>query len=228
MTAERAVDRYDWLGQKLENEGEKEALKWLKSARWDSAGEKADRGTIVHSAIEAYLAGKPLTDEQILARLEEKRVPQSLWKSTGKMVHGFMEFLIDAEPEIVHSEATVYSRTHGYAGTADIIARMRIGGSVQPVILDVKTSKDIYNDVCLQLTGYGYAEFVGLDDGTETELVPGHTGPIQHGVVIRPKSDGTYARGDFTLTPDLFRTFLGLLAVAEAQLAGVVDKARRP
>jgi len=228
MTAERAVDEYEWLGKKIKAEGEKEALTWLKKARFGAAGEKADRGTVVHAAIESYFAGKPLTKEQLEDALQERRVPRSLWKSTGGMVAGVMEFLFDAEPEVLWSEATVYSRTHGYAGTADMIAKVMVGGSVQPAIIDIKTSKAIYDDTCLQLAGYGHAEFVGRDDGTEAELVPGHDGPIVHGIVINPKANGTYDRGNFTLGPDQFEAFLATLAVAKAQHSGAVERSRRP
>lgn len=228
MTAERAVDEYEWLGKKIEKEGEKEALKWLKGARFDTSGDKADRGTVVHTAVEAYLSGRPLSNEQFESELVERRVPRNLWRSTAGMLAGVLQFLDDVEPEVIWSESTVYSRTHGYAGTADIIAKARVGGSVQPCIIDIKTSKDIYDDVCLQLAGYGYAEFVGQDDGTEAELVPGHEGPIVHGIVVNPKANGTYKRGNFTLGPDVFDAFLATLAVGKAQLSGAVKTSRRP
>jgi hypothetical protein len=228
MTAERAVDDYAWLGQKIEKEGDKEAIKWLKNARFDSSGEKADRGTVVHAAIEAYLAGKELTNEQFEDELRERRIPQKLWRGTAGMVAGVMQFLDDVEPEVVWSEQTVYSRTHGYAGTPDIVGRAVVGGSLIPVIVDIKTSKSIYDDTSLQLAGYGYSDFVGLDDGTEAELLPGHSGPITHGIVVNPKANGTYDRGDFTLGPDVFDAFLACLAVTKAQLTGAVTRSRRP
>lgn len=234
MTAERAVDKYEWLGQKLKNEGEKDALKWLKAARYDSAGVKADRGTVVHLAVEAYLAGKPLTRDELNDQLKERRVPEEMWKGSAAMLAGVMEFLFDEEPEILWSESTVYSREHRYAGTADMIAKMRVRGTIQPVILDIKTSKDIYDDVCLQLCGYGRADFVGVNEGTEHEpkwveapLIEGLDGPIRHGVVINPKANGTYKRGDFDLDDDVFRTFLACLELANAQVNNVVSKSRR-
>lgn len=226
MTAERAVDKYSYLGTVIAEAGEREAIAWLKKARYDAASEKADRGTIVHAAIESYIAGKPFTKEELEAHLTEKRVPMELWKSTAGMVAGAMEFLFDAEPEIVWSEATVYSRTHGYAGTADLIAKVMIGDNLVPCIIDFKTSKSIYDEVALQLAAYGRAEFVGLNDGTEKPLIPKHKGPIEHGIVIRPMASGRYERANFTLTDGVFDCFLGCLATATNQHH--MESARRP
>lgn len=225
MTAERAVDKYEFLGQMIAQSGEKDAIKWLKDARWADSGTKADRGTIVHGALEAHLAGKPADQETIEAQLTEARVPKGMWKSTAAMISALMEFLADEEPEIYWSEKTVYSREHGYAGTADLIARMRVGGTLKPVVLDVKTSKSIYDEVAAQLCAYARASFVGLDDGTEARLVP--TGePIEHGIVVRPTPTGKYEKAVFSLTDDVFELFLGCLKVATRLES--LPAARRP
>jgi hypothetical protein len=224
MTAERAVDKYDFLGQMIQ-EDVKGALKWLKDARWSSAGDKADRGTVVHSTIEAYMDDRPMSPEEIQAKLDEKRVPAALQRATFGMVNAVMQFLDDEEPEVYWSEQTVYSRKHGYAGTPDLVARMRVGGSLVPVIIDFKTSKDIYDDTGLQLVAYAKADFVGLDDGTEAPLVP--TGePIEHGVVVRPMASGRYEMAVFSLSDELHATFLHCLALATAD--PIVRGARRP
>jgi hypothetical protein len=93
------------------------------------------------------------------------------------------------------------------------------------VVIDVKTSKDIYDEVGLQLAAYAMADFVGQDDGTEAALTPDGE-PIRHGVVVRPKADGRYEKAVFTLTPELLDVFLACRALA---LAGdTVRSARRP
>src|SRR5574337_1930961 len=86
------------------------------------------------------------------------------------MTLGLREWLDDEEPDILLSEKTVFSREHGYAGTLDLLARTRIGGSRPVTVVDVKTSKSIYNETAYQLTGYARADFVGMDDGTELAL----------------------------------------------------------
>lgn len=237
VTAEKAIDDHDIIRAMLAKGQEKEAIAHVKGARYADSGTKADRGTIVHSALEAYLAGKELDTEAVETLLNDKRVPRPMWKSALKMIEGLMEFLCDEEPEVYWSEATVYSRTHGYAGTADLIARMRVGGSLVPVVLDVKTSKAIYAETAAQLCAYARADFVGLDDGTEMPLIPGTAEelgddfldvvrPINHGVVVRPTPSGKYEKAVFTLTDDVFDLFLGTLAVARNM--GALEAARRP
>jgi hypothetical protein len=225
VTAEAAIEDHDIIGAMLAKGKEKEAIAHVKGARYANSGSKADRGTIVHGALESYLEGKPLARETVEAQLKERRVPLNLWKSTAAMIAGLMEFLNDEEPEVYWSESTVYSREHGYAGTPDVLCRMRVGGSLKPVVIDVKTSKAIYDDTAAQLCAYSRADFVGLDDGTEAPLVP--TGePIEHGVVVRPTASGKYEKAVFTLTDDVYAYFLGALAVAAN--GDALAAARRP
>jgi hypothetical protein len=166
MSAECAVEDHAIIGAMLEKKNVKGALDYVKQARFRDSSGKADRGTIVHGAVEAYLAGKKIDPDHIQFLLEEKQVPEALWPATFKMVDGVLEFLYDFEPEIYWSEATVYSREHEYAGTADIIGRLMVGRKKLPVIVDFKASKAIYNETAMQLTAYARADFVGLDDGT--------------------------------------------------------------
>lgn len=225
VTAQKAIDDHDIIAAMLAKGDERGAIEHVKRARFQDSGTKADRGTIVHGALEAYLAGKPLGKETVEAQLKEARVPVAMWRSTAAMINGLMEFLYDEEPEVYWSESTVYSRQHGYAGTADLICRMRVGGSMVPVIADVKTSKSIYDETALQLCAYSRADFVGLDDGTEAPLTPDGE-PIQYGVVVRPTASGKYEKAVFTLTDEVFDLFLGCLKVARGK--GVLDTVRRP
>lgn len=226
VTAEAAVDDHAIVAAMLEKGDERAAIDHLKSTRFRDMGKKADRGTIVHAALESYMAGRPVEKETVESQLREARVPLNLWKSTTAMIAGLMEFLHDHEPEIYWSESTVYSRTHGYAGTADLIARMLVGDSTVPVVLDVKTSKSIYDEVALQLCAYAQADFVGLDDGTEAPLVP--TGePIEYGIVVRPTPSGKYDKATFALgDPDLLDVFLACLTITNKR--GVLERVRRP
>lgn len=231
VTAERAIDDHEIIGAMLAKGQERAAIDHVKGARWGDSGTKADRGTIVHSALEAYLAGKEIDTEVVEAALLEKRVPRAMWKSAFGMINGLMEFLADEEPEVYWSEATVYSRTHGYAGTADLFCRMRVGGALMPVVLDVKSSKAIYDETAAQLCAYARADFVGLDDGTEAPILPApasieEAGAINHGVVVRPMASGRYEKAVFTLSDDVFELFLGALAVARN--VDALAAARRP
>jgi hypothetical protein len=224
MSAECAVEDHEIIGAMLKKKNKKGALDYIKQARYRDMSGKGDRGTIVHGAIEAYLAGKPIDPDHIQFLLEEKQVPEALWPATFKMVDGVTEFLYDFEPEVYWSEATVYNREYGYAGTGDLIARLMVGRKKLPVIVDIKTSKAIYNETAMQLTAYARADFEGLDDGSEAKLTPKGE-PIKHGIVVRPTASGKYEHANFDLTDEVFDKFLACLELADAE--SVFRRARR-
>lgn len=225
VAGECAVEDHDIIAAMLAKGDKRAAIDHIKGARFRDMGKKADRGTIVHAALENYLAGRPSDVATIDAQLEEAHVPKNMWGSAHRMIAGLMEFLFDEEPEVIWSEATVYSRKHHYAGTADLIARMRVGDTVVPVVLDVKTSKAIYDEVGLQLTAYARADFVGLDDGKEMPLLP-DGGEIRHGVVVRPTPSGSYQKANFDLTDEVYAKFLACLELVDVE--NVMAKSRRP
>lgn len=242
MAAQCAVDDHDIVAAMLAKDDKAAAINHIKGSRFRDMNKKANRGTIVHAAVEAYLNGKPMTKKQMQDRLDETNTPKALWQSTAGMIAGVMEFLFDAEPEVFYGEHALYNRTHEYAGTADILGRLRVGGAQHNAVIDVKTSKSIYDEVALQLVAYARAEFVGLNDGTEAPLIPdlGKTVAkkklrqklidegFQYGIVLRPKANGTYERADFTLTDEVFQMFLACLAVTNAGDNDVLARSRRP
>lgn len=228
VVAELAVEDHDIVARMLAKDDEQGAISHLKGAPYRTRQAAADRGTLVHAALESYIEGKRLTEDELKDQLKEAGVPTKLWKSTINMYGGLIDFMFDEEPEIFHSEQTVYSRKYHYAGTADGIGLVRIGGTRQPAVIDVKTSKAIYDETALQLTAYAYADFVGLDDGTEVPLVPEQYDRPQYGIVVRPKPGGGYERKTFALTPAVFDMFLGTLKVAQHQAADTLALARRP
>lgn len=222
-TAECAVDDHDLIGQMLAKKGgDRAAIDHLKGSRYRDSAQKADRGTIVHAAVESYVDGKPMSKADLEERLEEARIPRSLWKGAAGMVAAAMEFLFEQEPEVLHSEATVYSRAHGYAGTADLFVKMRVGKSIRPVVVDFKTSPRIYDETGLQLCAYARADFVGHNDGTEEKLPRG----IKDGIAVCLKPSGKYEPAAFALTDELYDVFLAARAVAVGQ--DVIAAARRP
>lgn len=225
MAAEYAVDNLSILTEMVAKGDERAAIDLIKGARFRDMNKKADRGTIVHAAVEAYIAGTQVDKAEVEAQLAEKRVPKTMWKSALLMISGVYQYLQDTEPEVYRSESTVYSRTHGYAGTTDLFARTHVGSSRVPVVIDIKTSKSIYDEVALQLIGYARADFVGLDDGTEEPLIP--TGePIEYGIVVRPTPSGKYETATFAFTDALYDRFLAVLAVANSE--GLESQSKRP
>ncbi len=132
----------------------------------DTAGE---RGTDVHTIAEQYAGG--IVD---LSQYKETKMA-----GYAKSVESFFAII---QPQPIYTEVNVYSRAHGYAGTADLIAE--IGGEIW--LLDYKTSKAVYPEMGLQLTAYMNADFA-LIDGEETTLPV-----IDKAAVVLLKKNGTF------------------------------------
>lgn len=144
MVAERAVSVAPQLARMVEEDPE-DTLRFLKNAHYRRSNSAANLGTMIHEALEAWADGSeaPLVTDEMKPYLRGARM-----------------FFDDYQPEFVHSEATFYSDTYNYAGTADFIAR--IHGEV--VLGDYKTGKGVYPEVALQLAAYAHADFIVADD----------------------------------------------------------------
>lgn len=103
--------------------------------------EAAATGTLVHAAVENYIKN----------RVEP---PNDLPEPVLKGYSAFKQWIAENEVEFVHSEKPVYSKKYGFAGTTDLIAKIRKRLS----IVDFKTSKAIYPfEQGVQLAGYQIA-----------------------------------------------------------------------
>lgn len=145
------------------------------------------RGTDIHEWAEKIVLGTAQGEPPLLIRPYVKQ---------------FVRFLEEWQPEYEATEATVYSRSHGYAGTLDWLARIAGHGLV---LGDYKTKPDgktIYGEVGLQLAAYRYADFIGLPDGTEAP-VPEVDAVLA--LVIHPSS---YELIPVRADADVFRSFL--------------------
>lgn len=164
-TAEYAVDHWD----ELADLGPAVRLKTLQGARYAEKDRAARRGTEVHTAAEKLLAGQTV------------QVPDEI----AGHVESYARFLDDFNVEPVHVEFSCISYRWGYAGTADLCARLTIDGRRVTVLADLKTSRSgIFGDVALQLAAYRYAE-VWVVDGQEIEPVQ-----VDHCVGIHVRADG--------------------------------------
>lgn len=224
MVAQKAVDDYAAVGAIMASkDGESKAVNYLKGAHREFTNKKADMGTVAHMAVEAYVAGAPLTEAQLDEELKERGVPLDMWRMTKGYVKGALEFFDQLEPEVLHSEVTVFSRKWGYAGTTDIIGRMRFGGTeTYPCVIDFKTGKAVYPEMGLQLSAYARADFIGRNDGTEEPLPP----DIRHGVIVRLTPTGGFEAVAFTLSDELQEVFLSVMGVAQG--LEVMEQAKRP
>lgn len=129
------------------------AIDLMKGSPWRQRDQAADLGKAVHAVIEAHVLDKPVPETALLIRPHMQQ---------------FARFCEDFRPRWLMSEATVYSRQYGYAGTLDAIAEL----DGVTWLLDVKSGKDVYPEAALQLAMLRYAEFVGMPDGTEAPLPP--------------------------------------------------------
>lgn len=139
-----------WFGKKVYSAvikdpslNQNEAMK----APWRSSGKAKTRGSTIHSFVEQHRQGGDV--EKMVASLKSNIRPYG---------EAFLKWITDNDINFVEHERTVLSHQHGYAGTADM--RCHINGNDNIWLLDVKTGKDIYDEVELQLSAYkqGYLE----------------------------------------------------------------------
>lgn len=184
--AEGAIAHHDEWRAILADEGTDAAVRFLKGLPWDKRDKAADAGSTVHAAIEAEVKGTTPPDW-----------PNAL---AGFRVQ-WQRFLEAYRPEWVASEATVYSRKYGYAGTLDWIAR--IGGVTY--LGDLKTGERIYDEVALQLAAYRFADWIDIGDGVE------HPVPATDAVAVLHLRPNAYYLRHVTADEATHRSFLHIL-----------------
>lgn len=168
-TAEAAVDRWDELGALPPAK----RLKELSGARYAVRDLAAKRGTEVHRAAEDLLAGKTV------------QMPDDI----AGHVEAYAHFIEEFQVEPLHVEFSCISYRWGYAGTADLCARLVLPGKGPVTVLaDLKTGRSgIFGETALQLSAYRLAD-CWLIDGEEVLPVP-----VDYVLGIHTRSDGTYA-----------------------------------
>lgn len=150
-TAEYAVTHWDALAPLPKAS----KLKLIKGARYELHVPGTDHtaaqvGDIVHEYVEYHVKG---------------HTPQTFARGTEDWFRQYLAFERDWEPELLFAEATLWNRTLGYAGTADLA--MRIGGL--NFLIDIKTGNGVYPEYACQLQALAHGEFVLTPDGGEKE-----------------------------------------------------------
>lgn len=155
-TAKAAIKNERTWKAMLDEQGESEAVKWLRDARFrrqKGLRSATELGTAVHEACEQYaLTGvRPEVDDEVRPFLDR-----------------FDEWLDRFQPSYQATEVVVFHPEYGYAGTTD--AFLTLEGV--PLICDYKTSrKDVdgqgkptgpYPEVALQLAAYRHARFAAV------------------------------------------------------------------
>lgn len=190
LTAETAVENLGAVVNLALTDPEG-AVDYLKRAPLRNTGKAADVGTEVHDLVERLFRGEKL------GKVHPDFQPY---------VTGAREFLDEFEPEFLHLEETVWSDTHGYAGSFDWIAK--IGDEI--VIGDNKTTRSgVHAEVALQLAAYKNADYLIDADGEQTPLPKIDTGAVLH---LRPEG---WKVVPVTVTDDVFSVFCSLLPVLD-------------
>ena len=171
----------------------------------------ADLGSEVHRFVEAMNLGKPTPTWPLPVRAR---------------MASFQKFVDDVKPEMEAAEFKCYSRTYGYAGTCDMLAK--IDGRL--AVIDLKTSKSIWPEAALQVAAYARADFIIADPfhpGAVQNNKRGQkryytwTGPaedeipmpdVQAGYVLHVRDDG-YDLHEVTDLDLAFQMFLALLPI---------------
>lgn len=172
----------------------------------------ADLGTRVHDHAEAHLTGRKIMADPEVA----------------PFLHQYLRFLDDFEIDITRhieaAELTVCHPQHGYAGTLDVAAWMRLDGNLSGLkpkklpgddralwIYDIKTSSTkaadvLYDEQPLQLAAQRNAKEAWLPDGSVVAMPPAT------GTAILNLRIDDYAFIPVPSGPDEFAAFRGFIA----------------
>ena len=189
LVAETAYDGFGKLAAFVTDADRDGAVDWLKRAPQRSTGGAADVGSEVHDLVESLSRGN--------------EVPP-LHPDLAGYIEGYHSFVAAFEPEYLFLEETVWSETHGYAGSFDAIAR--IGDEV--VLIDNKTTRSgVHAEVSLQLSAYQRADYILHPDGSKSDLPEIDAAAVLH---LRPDDWGLYP---VQTSDELFEVFLALMKV---------------
>lgn len=101
----------------------------------------AERGTEMHILIDDYLTGRGV---DLDGRSEFQ----------AKALASFDAFATEYEIEPLAIEILLHSKQHVYAGTADLICRMKYKGRVVTALIDFKSGENFFRDHAVQLEMY--------------------------------------------------------------------------
>ena len=122
---------------------------WLKDVGHNAdiiASKAASEGTQVHTAIDNFLQGNEIN---WLDEYGNAKYSLEVWK----MILKFAEFWNTHKPELITSEYHLFSDKHEYAGTSDLVVKLKD----QIWLLDIKTSNSLHTSYDLQIASYAKA-----------------------------------------------------------------------
>lgn len=146
----------------------------IKAARDVVRDKASDLGTRVHDLGEAHLTGRPMPDD-------EEAQPY-----LASYLAFLADFGVDIATDVHAAEASVFDRDKGYAGTLDVLLRLRLEQDPETRkvtacdeprlwLIDLKSSQTkpdsaYYPDQTLQLAALRYAKGMWLPDDTELPM----------------------------------------------------------
>lgn len=172
----------------------------------------ANLGTLMHDWIAAEHDACPYPDVT--------GAPEYFWE----MVAVWDEWKNEHDVQPIQTEVTLWSHQYKYAGTADAI--WRVDGI--PMLIDVKTSRNTWDEHYMQLSALGACDTMLLEpseDNWVEDVVPAFSA---YGLLhIRPSDTDQQGNPmdafcklkfvDHQEIPEHFNAFLGLLQVSHAQ-----------
>lgn len=182
FVAEGAVRQLDEWVEKSDTE----AIEFLAGLPDRRRNGSANLGSSIHAAVDAIANGRELV--------------RPITPIAQPYVDGFNKFVEDFKPKFLLTEQAVFNRTHRYAGTLDIVARI----GRHTYVIDTKTGNRIYPEVAMQLAAYANGEFVGREGGEEVAMPK-----VTKGAVLHLSPNG-YNLVPARIDDDVFNTFLSV------------------
>ena len=192
MVATAAADEFGTLAQMLSQGNREGAIDYFKGAARRSSAPASQLGSEVHDLCDRIAKGEDI---------------KHVHPEHQGHVDLFKQWISDFNVEFYETEITVWSDTHGFAGTLDAICRIED----EVVILDYKTGKSVYSEVALQLNAYANADCILDPDGTRRELPEVEAGAVLH--LRADKAELIPVR----LGDDIFDVFKNLIVASEWQ-----------
>ena len=137
-TVEYLFDHAEELAGERDEANTKRIIKESKDAHKVISQEAMDIGTRTHNAVECFL----------------KNIPHTIDKDIEKPYWACITWLTDNDFHLISSEQSVYNHKCGYAGTQDL--KGTLNGKIY--IIDLKTSKGIWDEYKMQVSAYGNCE----------------------------------------------------------------------
>lgn len=215
------LDMYETIEEDGEYEFDIEAyandLKHVWEWERDQAGEVGDE---VHEAAEYILKESRGVANIAEALLDTRR--GELGDGAFTRLSHLVSFLRSNQVRVENVEFTVYNDTEGYAGSCDLAAWV----NGVPYILDIKTGKDVHEDVALQLTAYSRGEYI-LGDADKRLDMPfqGVELDTVHAAVLHLRP--TFCKMvDMACDEEMFDCFKSLILVKRLWMDGGAKEAK--